>query len=82
MTGEQIWLVVGGGAAIAFPLWALRWFDVRELAVIRGDPATQEPCWTEEIGGDGGYSYSRAQWGNDELMDVEARERRGEFDTG
>ncbi|HEX8654251.1 MAG TPA: hypothetical protein VF693_03395 [Allosphingosinicella sp.] len=81
MTSEIVWLLIGLGAAMAAAFWLLRRFDVREMSAIRGEPKASEPCWTEEIGSDGRYSYSRGQCFNAELKDLEARARLGEFDT-
>ena len=38
-----------------------------------------EPCWSEEIGRDGHFSYARAQCPNDLLMELDARARRRDF---
>ena len=81
MSGDSFLLVIGvvGSLLIAIFIW--RRFDVNELAVTRPLEGPDEPCWTQELGSDGRYRYGRHGCVNDELMEMERRARRGEFDT-
>ena len=81
MAAQTILIFIAAAAVMAAAWLFLPHFDPAELSMIRGDIEPQEPCWTEEIGSDGRYSYSRGQCFNAELKDLEARARLGEFDT-
>ena len=41
-----------------------------------------EPCWTEEIGGDGRLRYARAHRPHDLLLELDSRAARGDFPVG
>jgi hypothetical protein len=42
-------------------------------------PEPIEPCWTDEIGREGGLSFGRGQCFNATLMSVDRRTARGEY---
>jgi hypothetical protein len=75
---ETILLFALGAAAV---LIILRWrrIDAFTFGTNYHCPSPLEPCWTEEIGHDGRYSYGRACCVDDDLMDVDARAARGVY---
>lgn len=81
MTGETVSLTIGLGAALAFVLWAWRRLDLSQLSTTYDSAPPDEPCWTEQISTDGRLSYGRYGCYHSDLAEMEARARRGEFDT-
>ena len=79
---EWVWIVL---AYAAFPLCLglgraidkLMPFESRVSKRI--DTGPDEPCWTEEIGSDDRYLYARSQCVNEELIEMDARMRRGDY---
>jgi hypothetical protein len=79
---ELLWILL---AFAAFPLSILggrllvRAFpDDSELPRII-DTGPGEPCWTEEIGRDERFVYTRSECVDDALMELDDRARRGAF---
>lgn len=70
---------------LAFRLFATMPDDPELLGLIAGRPrqlldtGPQEPCWTEEIGRDGGFIYARSQCPDDLLMELDERAGRNDF---
>ncbi|HEV2748427.1 MAG TPA: hypothetical protein VGW34_14170 [Allosphingosinicella sp.] len=81
MTGEQIWLVIAGGAGLVVLLWGWRRFDIAAGSPTYGSAEPEEPCWTEELASDGRHRYGRSGCYHEQLAEMDARGRRGEFDT-
>jgi hypothetical protein len=79
MTGEQIWLLIGAGAVLVLLLWGWRRFDIAGWLPTYGSTGPQEPCWTEEVASDGRHLYGRSGCFHEELAEMDARARRGEF---
>ena len=81
MTGETVWLVIQLGAALLLLVWAWRRIDMTQLSKTYGSAPPEEPCWTEQISTDGRLSYGRYGCYHADLAEMEARARKGEFDT-
>ncbi len=81
MNEDQIWLLIGGGAGLAVALWAWPRIEVGAGSATYDSAGPEEPCWTEEIASDGRYSYGRSGCHSEQLKEMEARARRGEFGT-
>jgi hypothetical protein len=78
MDGETIPLFALG-ALILVVVWGWRRIDTFTFGTNYHCPSPLEPCWTEEIGHDGPNLYGRACCVNDDLMEIDARAARGEF---
>ena len=72
-------LLLALGVASVLTIWGWRRIDAFTFGTNYHCSLPLEPCWTEEIGHDGRYVYGRARCVNDDLMDVDARAARGEF---
>ncbi|HEX8239793.1 MAG TPA: hypothetical protein VF574_08660 [Allosphingosinicella sp.] len=81
MSGETVRVLVILAAGLLFVCWAWRRFDPGEIASTRDRAPPGEPCWTEQISTDGRLSYGRQGCYHAGLAEMEARVRRGEFDS-
>jgi hypothetical protein len=76
----QGWIAfaLGFAGVSAGLLLVARRTDARVARAAPDQVAPVEPCWVEAIADDGRYSYGRSHCVNDELMDMDARARRGD----
>ena len=49
------------------------------VARVGAEAAPDEPCWTETIASGSRHSHGRSHCLNDELMEMDARARSGDF---
>ena len=78
MDGETL-LLLSLGVVAPFIVWGWRRIDVFSTGTNYHSRAPLQPCWTEEIGHDGRYFYGRAQCANDDLMEMDVRAARGDY---
>ena len=78
MDGEFIALLALG-TLILVTAWGWRRIHIVPVGTNHHIRAPLEPCWTEEIGHDGRYSYGRACCFDKDLMDVDSRAARGVY---
>jgi len=71
-----LFAILAAGPAIALVVEVRARFRGGSQA-LRAVPA--EPCWTEELGGNGRFRFQRAQCVDDVLMERDVRAARGEF---
>ncbi len=67
--------MLAGMLIMTVPVMLARWLD----PVGADRPGREEPCWTEEIGGDGRFSYGRGRCFREDLRELDARARNGDF---
>ena len=77
-----IWIVAGLIAWMGLTAWLLRLERAAARKRDRKPLKRQEPGWVEELPGDGKLRTGRSFSFDDDLMEQDARGRRGEFDTG
>ena len=78
MDFEAVLLLALVSAAL-FIAWGWRRIGTFTFGTNQHSTAPFEPCWTEEIGRDGGHIYGQSHCVDDDLMDADAQAGRDEF---